>query len=262
MTEKNKGVLALLGLALVWSMLALLPRYLATSFALFQQIYLRFIFGFTFTALIFYRRINYRKILTSSGRDLLPIIFRSISYYLLGVSLFTWAILNTKISNVSFIGALPFTAILGFILFKEKLTLSKFILVLAAFAGAVLLSVKDWSQIFSSFGWGELAALVSAGFISLGMLVRKWETKRLNTVEASIVVIFIAALLLFITSLATGEGLPLSDWNRGVIAALVLAGLLNVAVVVLVTYGFSRVKAVLSSNLLQLESPLTVFWRY
>lgn len=258
MTEKTKGVLALLGLTFVWSLLALLPRYLATSFPLFQQIYLRFLFGFVFTTLIFRRRINYQKIFTSSYKDLFPIVFRSVSYYLFGVSLFTWAIINTKISNVSFIGALPMTAILGFILFKEKLTLSKIVFILTAFAGTIILSVKDFSQIFSSFGLGELAALISAFFISLGMLARKWETKRLNTAEVSLIVIFIAAILLLTTSLAVGEGYPTTGWNTGVVMALLLAGLLNAAVVLLVTYGFVRVKALLANNLLQLEAPITV----
>src|SRR3989344_8102830 len=125
MTEKTKVVLALLGIAFLWALLSLLPRYLSTSFALFQQIYLRFIFGSLFILAFFRNKISFTKMFSLGRRDFLPIFGRAFIYYLLGVSLFTQAIIITKISNVSFIGAVPMTAILGFILFKEKISLER-----------------------------------------------------------------------------------------------------------------------------------------
>lgn len=257
MTEKNKGALALVGLALVWSLQGVLPRYLSTSLQLFQQVYLRFALASVFTAIIFRRRISYTKILSAQWRDWWPILARAGSYYLLGVTLFTQSVLLTKLSNVSFINALPLTAILGWLIFKEQFNFKKLVLVILAFFGAVLIMVKDLSTL-SGFGLGELLAFISLVFISLGMLIRKWESQRFNTVEASFLVISLAAVVVFIAALFKGETVSLSSWNSGVILALVLAGLFNVAIVTLITYGFRRVGAVLAGNLLQIEVPLTV----
>ncbi|MDZ4228637.1 MAG: DMT family transporter, partial [Patescibacteria group bacterium] len=258
MTEKSKGVLALIALTFVWSLQGMLPRYLSISLPLFQQVYLRFVLGAVFIAVIFHRQINWKRTLVISWRDLWPMLARVISYYLLGVTLFTKAIILTTISNVSFINALPFTALLGWLIFREKFNLKKLALVILAFIGAILILVKDWSTI-SSFGLGELLALISAFFVALGMLFRKWETPRLNTIESSLVVLFFAAVFVFFAAIISGEGLPAIHWHQGLTLALIAAGLFNAAIVSLITYGFSRVKAVLANNLLQLEVPLTVF---
>jgi len=258
MTEKTKGALALLGITFLWSLLALLPRYLSTSFAVLQQVYLRFIFASVFIGVFFYRRISLKKIFSLNKRDFLPIFSRAFIYYLLGVSLFTKAIIITKISNVSFIGALPLTAVFGFLLFKEKLNWQKLIIILLSFLGALILAVQDWSNIFM-FKLGELLALLSVICVSFGMLIRKWETNKLNNTETSWLVITLAAILVLIASFFTGEGWPLQNWNLGVLGALALGGLFNAILVSLMTFGISRVSAVLANNIFQLEAPLTMF---
>ncbi len=256
MTEKNKGVVALIGIAFVWSLMAMLPRYLSTSLPLFQQVYLRFLMGSIFIALVFRKSINYQQILSGKFKDYWPIFLRALFYYYFGVTLYTQAVITTKISNVSFIGALPIMAVLGFVIFKEKATLNKIILVLVSFVGAFIISVKDYSNLLV-FGWGELIALLSALFVSLGMLARKWETKKFNNATSSFLVMALSTIMVFFTSLFVGEKLP-SQINNGTIIVLVLGGLLNAILVNLITYGMSRVKGVLASNLLQLELPTTV----
>ena len=256
MTEKTKGVLALLGIALVWSLMAMLPRYLSTALPLFQQVYLRFFCAAVFIAIIFRKQINFRQIFSGSAKDYWPIFLRTLLYYYLGVTLYTQAVIVTKISNASFIGALPLMAVLGFILFKEKVTASKVWLIILSFFGALIISVQDYSRAFV-FGWGELIALTSAFFISWGMLVRKWETKKFNNAGSSFLVMALATIMVFMTSLFTGEALP-SRIPNGTIAALLLGGLFNTVLVILMTFGMRRVKGVLASNLLQLEVPLTV----
>lgn len=256
MREKTKGVLALLGIAFVWSLMAMLPRYLSTSLPLFQQVYLRFVMAALLIALVFSKQIKWALLASGSIKDYWPIFLRTLFYYYLGVTLYTQAVIVTKISNASFIGALPLMAILGFILFKEKVTAGKVGLIILSFIGALIISVQDYSQAFV-FGWGELVALASAFFCSLGMLARKWETKKFNNASSSFLVMVLASLMVFITSLLVGEGLP-SRVPNGTIAALFLGGLFNTALVNLMTFGMRRVEGVLASNLLQLEVPLTV----
>ena len=54
--EKNKGIIALISLAVVYGILPLIPRYLSTSFELLQQVYLRMFAGFLISFLIFRNR--------------------------------------------------------------------------------------------------------------------------------------------------------------------------------------------------------------
>lgn len=257
MTEKTKGATALIGIAFTWSLMAMLPRYLSISLPLFQQVYLRFFCAVVFIGLVFRKSINLRQILSGSIKDYWPIFLRTLFYYYLGVTLYTQAVIVTKISNASFIGALPLMAILGFLIFKEKVTVNKIILLTLSFIGAFIISVTDFSRAFK-FGVGELIALASAFFCSLGMLARKWETKKFNNATSSFLVMIMGTILVFITSVLTGESLELPLLTRNTVTALVFAGLLNAALVNLMSYGMKRVAGVLASNVLQLEVPLTV----
>ena len=101
-------------------------------------------------------------------------------------------------------------------------------------------------------------ALLSAICVTFGMLIRKWETNKLNNTETSWLVITLAAILVFFSSIFTGEGWPQQNWNLGVIGALALGGLFNAILVSLMTFGISRVSAVLASNIFQFDSPLTM----
>ena len=101
--------------------------------------------------------------------------------------------LLTKISNVAFIGTIPMTAILGFVILKEKLTVPKALLIALSFVGVLSISLKGSFQL--SFGLGELLAICSSVFIALGMIMRKWEDDYFNTFEASLLVIFFAFFL-------------------------------------------------------------------
>jgi len=256
---KTKGVIALVALSFVYSIVALIPRYLSASFELFQQIYLRVFLGFIFATIFFRKNINFNKIITSPLKDLGLIFLRATSYYLLGVALWTQALLLTKISNVALIGAIPMTAILGWIILKERFTWQKASLVLLAFLGTLIISIKKLTMTGNFvLGKGELLIFASTFFLALGKISRKWESKRLNDKEASVVLLFFSALLLFLASLFKGEGLPIITWHLGTLLVLVIAGLSNVAIAFLVSYGFARVKAVLANNIIQLDIPLSI----
>jgi drug/metabolite transporter (DMT)-like permease len=251
-TERQKGLLAIISLTVVYGILPLIPRYLSTSFPLFQQVYLRMFIGFLISFLIFRNQINVHKLQALPPKEWGLLVTRAAVYYLLGVTLYTQALLLTKISNVVLIGAIPSTAILAFILLKEPVSAKKISLVILSALGVFIISVKDFSHIFS-FGLGEMVALLSTLFVSLGLISRRWHSSALNDKEISTLLLLFASLLIFITSIVKGEGLPLSNWGWGVFLALLLGGLLNTAVSFFMNYGFSRINAVLASNILASE---------
>lgn len=254
LNEKQKGVAALILLALFFASMGIFARYMEEmSLTLFQQVYLRITAAFLLTFIIFRKKINPKKLLKVPRKDWLILLLRSLTMYVFGVSLFTYGIINAKYSNVSFISALPLTAVFGFLLLKEKLTLKKVLYVLLAFLGVVFISVPDFNNIFL-WGKGELMTLISVVFFSLSYIARKWQSKALNNYEITAVIFAISMAIVFITSISLGEGLPLGNWSYFLLAIVVGAGLFNVGNLLLTNYGFERVEAVLASNILALES--------
>lgn len=252
-TEKEKGVLSLVLLALVFASMGLFARYLATGFLLFQQVYLRMLAAFIVGFLIFRSQIDLSKLQKISGKDWAIIALRAVSYALFGIILFTQAIVLTKYSNVSFVGSIPMTAILGFILLKERFSWQKLWLIVLAFAGVVLISVKDYSNLFS-WGNGEILALISTVFFAISYIARKWQSNLLNNRELTVINFLVAFIAVFVVSILKGDGLPLTGWHMGLLLAVIGAGIFNIMNVFLTNYGFQKVEAVLASNILTLES--------
>lgn len=179
--------------------------------------------------------------------------FRVIIGYLLGASLYRESLTLTKISNVTFIQSIPFAAVFGFILFKEKFTFKKLLLLLVAYLGVLLIAVKDYSSIFT-IGKGELFSLVSSALFSLSYVSRKWQTDFLNDKEITQILLFVGTIVLFIASLINGESLPTLNWQGVLLLSIFFTGFFNTINIFLINYGFKKVQAVLASNILTLES--------
>lgn len=252
-SDRSKGILALVILAFVFASMGIFVRYLKTDFTILQQTYLRIFAAFLLGLVVFYKDLDIRKIKLISNKEWLVLTFRAVSLYLIGVTLLSQAYVTTKYSNVSFVGALPMTAILGFILLKEKVTVQKVVYILIGFVGVVLIAVKDYSHILV-WGQGELLALIASVFFALSYIGRKWQGHLLNNKEIAVIIFFISSFLLFITSLLFQEGLPhASSFSSFVIPVILCAGLFNVINLFLTNYGFQKLEAVLAGNLLMLE---------
>jgi len=252
-SESQKGAVSLIGLALVVSSMGLFMRYLSGAFSVLQQVYLRILVAFLIGFIWFYKDLDFSKLKKIKTKEWWLLGFRSITFYLLGVNLFTQAMIATKYSNVSFIRSLPMTAILGMLVLGEKLTGKKALLVLVAFMGVILVSVQDFSNMLI-LGKGELFALISIIVMPLSNILRKWHTKLLNSKEITLLMFILAFVVVFLVSIFSGETLPLQNWSPKISLALLGAGLFNVFIIFLTNYGFQRVKAILANNLVALES--------
>lgn len=255
--EHQKGVVVLVWLAFIYAIMGVFVRYLSTSFAIFQQIYLRMFAAFLLSLVFFNKSLDLSKIKRITVKEWFLLALRSFSFYILGVNLFTRALLLTKYSNVSFIGSLPLTALFGFILFREKLTLRKVLLVTLAFVGVSLISIRDYSNLLS-WGRGDFFALVSAVFFSFAYVTRKWHSDLLTNKEITSLILLIGSVMLFLASLLSGEPMPIHGWGWGILLAVLASGFFNVLNNFLSQYGFQKVEAVHASNILTLESPFAV----
>jgi drug/metabolite transporter (DMT)-like permease len=258
-SERYKGIIALIFLSFLWGVTSVIPRYLNISLKLFQQVYLRLLLGFILSCIFFRGSIRLNIIKKLSRREIGLLATRSFIYYVLGVVLATQALLLTKVGNVVFIQTMPMTAILGFFLLKEKLTIKKGILVFLSFIGVIVIAYRD-SITSLSFGPGEIIAFLSCIFLSLGIVLRKWHSNLLNDKEIATIMLFLASIFIFIISLFNGDGFPLANWSSIVVIAIIIGGFVNVGISFLLNYGLHRVDAVLSNNIMALESIFAVMF--
>ncbi len=251
--DERKGVIALVILAFGFGLVAISARYLSYSFTLFQQLYLSIGVAFLFGIPIFGRKLRISKITKIPHKDWALLFSRVILGYLLGASLYRQSLVLTKVSNVVFLQSIPFGAIIGFTLFREKISAKKILFIALAFIGAVLISVKDLSHLLT-FGSGEFLALISGAFFSLSYTLRKWQSEFLNNEETTQLLFLIAFIILFVISIMNHEGLPHFNWNGIILIALLFTGLLNTINLFLTNYGYQRVPVVLATNILMLEA--------
>lgn len=248
MNTKQKGIIAIVGLALILSLTGLFARILGEFFTPLQQVYLRVGIAFVLSIVVFAKHIDYKKITLITTGEWGLLVLRALSTYLLGVVPFSVAVGMAKLSTVSFIDSLPIVALLGVLVLGEKLTRQKMLYLFTGFLGVMLVSVKDYSLLLS-WGKGELLALFSIVFVSLGQVLRSKHTQLLNNYEISSLLLFIATIVLWALSLLLGERVHIPV-NTSVYYALLGAGGINVAYQLAANYGFAHVEAVLANNLL------------
>ncbi len=228
-------------------------RHLNTGFSTFQQVYLRVGVGFLFSLFIFGSGINFKKLIKLPLKEWGILIFRALSYYVLGVGFFTIAINITKYSNVYFIAAMPLIAFFGVLIFKERMTLKKLLFILTAFMGVLLIGVDDFSKIFE-WGRGEVLALISEIAFAIAFITRRWQSNILTNKEITQLMLLIAFLLLIGTSFFLGEGLISFEWNLATFLVVMASGLSNTFFVFLSNYGFKHVKALIANNIMMLQA--------
>src|SRR3972149_2679886 len=253
LSKRSKGILALILLAFGFGAIAITVRYLSDFYTLYQQLYLTIGAAFIISLFIFPKTLNPQRLKKIPSKDWGIMVFRIVIGYLIGASLYRTALTLTKISNVTFIQSIPFAALFGWLIFKEKFTLPKFLLVALAYVGVIIISIKDLSTPLS-FGRGELLSLISSAAFSLSYVSRKWQSDYLNDKEISQILLFVGTLVLFMASFLRGEGLPQISWQAVALLSIFLTGLFNAINIFLINFGFNNVKVVLASNILTLES--------
>lgn len=251
--KHREGIIALFILAFVFASFGIFSRYLNGNFTILQQLYLRVSLATIITYIFFHKDIRITKITQIPKKDIKLLIGRAIIIYLVASPMNIEAFLLTKYSNVTFLGAIPTTAILGFLFLQEKVTGKKLFIILLAFIGVLFISVTNFTNLFS-FGRGDVLALISDFFYSLFYISRKWHTDYLNNKELTFFILLVAAILQFICSLIIDRGLPLHGWTIDYALAILVVSCLVVINMFLINFGFKYVKPFLANNIITLES--------
>ncbi len=181
-------------------------------------------------------------------------MFRVICGQVIAVGLYTLAAEKTKIGIVAFMGALPISSVLGVLLFHEKMSWQRGLLIMLSFFGAALV-VLDNPGDLAHFDVGALLALLSGIIFSIMLVTRRWHSDALNNYEITAAVVGLASLMTYGLSVILYHRwfIPAGHWTAQFTTIAISAGSLSVAVNFLGNYGFEHVSAVIAGNILMLE---------
>jgi len=254
-TTRNLAVISLIISAFLGAVMGVWARILALHFENFQQIAARSIVGSLIGLFLysFKNKVSLSKLIRLSKSDIFYLLIRSLSL-LVGIGLFTFAVNKGNFSNINMIYALPSTAILGIVLLKEELTFPKLLAIIIGFLGVLCITVKDFSSL-RTIGIGEIAALISTFFYSLGYVVRKFITKALNNQEIAFFGSFITGITALGTSIIMSN--KISNFytiDVSILMVIFAAGICFILLGILNNYGFEHIEAIVANNLLILSS--------
>ena len=260
MDNHNKGIFSLLFLAFLFASLGVVVRFISPYLGVDWQLFSRFGLASFLIFVFFRKKINFRNIIKSSKKDLWLILIRSVAFSA-GAVLWVTAIPLTKLFTLTVIDSIPYSAIMGFAIMREKISLQKFFWILIAFFGVILISINKTNGTVT-FGRGEIMLIISGFLIAFRNVSVRWQHKKLNDWELTIVFLIIATFIMGGLILVKGEKVPMVSFGNFVIILTILGGLINVCTHFLTHFGYRRVEAVLASSLLQTEAIFGIIMGY
>jgi drug/metabolite transporter (DMT)-like permease len=168
----SKARLALLLLALLFSLFGPMARAFSQEYTILQQVYIRTTIAWLLLG--GYLMATKRLILkfTIPHSELWIVLVRSL-FVFGGAVCFSLAVQHTSLSITGFLGALPFTVMWSWILFSKAPNGSEVYSVLVALFGLLLIFLPELAESTHISFVGSLCAFLSALMLSYGLAARK-----------------------------------------------------------------------------------------
>ncbi len=251
MPVRLKAALAAVFLALSFVFMGVWARMMEGSFGTFQQVYLRLLLAAALAAIVFRRHVGPAVFRDITGREWIVYVVRALLSYTVGVGLFTVAVLETKLSIVSFVASLPVLGLLGWMMFGEKVRVATLPFLALSVVGLLLMTSVDVGDLH--LGRGEITAVISMLGFNLGYLMSRFHSARFSNAQNTTVLLLLGWIPLLALSLLAGEPLVPRHVSAAAWFALGISAVLNVAGLMLINYVFASLKAYVAGNLLLLE---------
>ena len=249
--EKNKGILSLILVAGSTAVVAVVARFLSEYLNAYWQLFCRVSIALLLTVVLFRSKINIENVKNASKKDLWLLILRSAAHFA-GIVLWVTAVPMTKLFTVTLIDSVPFSAILGWIMMKEKLSAGKLLWTAVTVLGVILVSLKSVGENLT-FGTGELLLVISGFSLAFRSVSVRWHHQKLNDWELTSVILLLTTFLLGAVLFIRGENVPSGIVLPNVISLTFIGGVINVINLYFSHYGYRQIEAVLAGNILQLE---------
>lgn len=254
----RNALFPIFALAVIFGFLAIPAKALGAYFSPFGQISV----SLGLTSLVIF--ILARKTILSDlkyfdKKETLLIFLRSLSYYVFGAILYLYAFNFTTIATATFFQILPFLSIFGILFFGEKIS-KKFILVITSFLGSILMLIQINEVHGIIFDKGALLSTLSAIFITLSFLFRKYHSKKINDITLAFGTSFFASILTLIPGIFLG--FEKFHFNLYLVFWVFLSVILNVGVVFFSNKAFRNVSAQTAGVILNLEPLIATLLGY
>lgn len=246
-----RPALAAVALALSFVFMGVWARMMADGFGTFQQVYLRLLLAGLLAVAVFRRSLNPRELGRLTPREWAGYGVRALLSYTVGVGLFTAAVLDAKLSTVSFVASLPVLGVMAWLLFGEKVRATAIPFIAFSVVGLVLMTSVRLDDL--TLGRGEVAAIVSMVGFNLGYLLARLHPPRMSNYQNTTLLLLLGWIPLFALSLLAGEPLVPSHVSARAWFGLAISSVLNIVGLVLINYVFTSLKAYVAGNLLLLE---------
>ena len=262
MNQALRGALALVGAAALGSVMGVFSRALSGSLEVIEQVALRCALGAAILLPLMLRPAARRRLGQVERGDLWRIALSSVSIYVVAISLNTFAYINGKYGSAATVMAMPFPAIVGFLLFGERFSLRQIASIALASLGASLVIGTSFT-LSRADGLAMVAAFGAGFFMSAGILGQRSISQTLSIVEKTFLMLAVAAVVLTGASLVRFGGLSGFSGLDGYAASIgLVAGAANVLFLFGTNYGVGRVHAAMVNNALALQTVFAAIVAY
>ena len=262
MNQALRGALALVGAAALGSVMGVFSRALSGSLDVIEQVALRCALGAAILLPLMLRPAARRRLGQVERGDLWRIALSSVSIYVVAISLNTFAYINGKYGSAATVMAMPFPAIVGFLLFGERFSLRQIASIALASLGASLVIGTSFT-LSRADGLAMVAAFGAGFFMSAGILGQRSISQTLSIVEKTFLMLAVAAVVLTGASLVRFGGLSGFSGLDGYAASIgLVAGAANVLFLFGTNYGVGRVHAAMVNNALALQTVFAAIVAY
>jgi len=257
LSQKQKAILALCGVACSYALLGVTVRLMNVGFGPFTQVYLRIGLSFILTLIFFYKKIDFSKFFKITIRDWLILIAMGTLGYGFAVDFVTLGILHTKLLNAAVIASTTpfFVLFYTLLLFQKSFRISLLLYLIISFYGVFIIATGSFIPALAGFGNGDLFVLIFAALSGIYVVGRKMLSALLNDAEIAVIVMCFAFFSSLICAVIAHEDLQLSGFFiTTATIGLVLGGIFNLAATMLQNFGFSKLNAVVGSQILLLQN--------
>jgi drug/metabolite transporter (DMT)-like permease len=251
--EYTLGLLALVLLAANYGLFAPLSKLISSEMLPLQQLALRILLAAMLASIVLGRHLSPSHLRAVPARDWRLIVLRCAVGYIGAGWAYVAALTHTSIANVAFLGSLPFEAVVGLFLLKERVTSQVFLGISLCVIGTWAISSPEWH--FAP-NLGDFLAGVSAITISIYYVLRRFQSSGVSDLTVTPLILWIGGIMLAVSALAI-EGMPSGVSGQTLFLSLIL-GVLNAANVFLANYGFARVSSAVAGTIIMLESVFAV----
>lgn len=139
----TSGIIALVVLSLVYGLTAVMARYFSDSVGIFEQWYLRFFIAAIVILIVFHKKIDLHKFFHLSMREHILVAVRGFVGFVLAASLYALSTQHATIGSVAVMQVVPMTALFGWLILREHVSMQKLALILTSFVGAAIILIAS-----------------------------------------------------------------------------------------------------------------------